>query len=970
MSQIILQNVDFSTLSVTPGNFILGVDLDGLPKLLTSNELILLGATGSTILGYNEVIYSEFVNLIDQNELKIGSVYLLTDFRTSQYVQYTDTNGDGTSNDEFVNVGSTEPLLIVAIDTNKYNPSVKSLLYPDDEIIWKHDIQDRKFDYCELGGTGHIIYRKTILNNSRDYDFRNVIFRRWDNGLGDYTIVRKIDAPDEFQFVDVYAFEENDYKNTNNTIKSVKNIIDFSVPYYLDNLIVSTYSNFSNNKIEVAYNVNIFSDIFINNEIDNLFYTDFLGVSSSIIHNKIKSSNKNIFLSDVHNNNFNSLYGNTFSNVIIDNNMTSIENSELNLITSNNINSIINSNITEIVNNIGQIVYNVESDYIESNIFNTLENVNVDTIESNEFGIIKSIQCPLLIGNKIQIIENLISSTVSNNIISKISNININGVISNNISNEILNIETPVTELNYNTVNIISNNGNDGSINYNKGTEIRNNYNDGDVNNNNVNFILDNTSDDDIIRNNGLIIASNSCGLIEENTFIDFKNNTLGDYIKNNINYILDNEIETTQNNIGFIWSENTGTFSFDNNIHTYTNNNIIECRNNRINTSQNNTLLLLRNNISDIISTNFNSENISYNNVSTIVNNQGKKIENNNMNEIANNVFFEEISFNSGSVIDNNIFNPTLYSNATIVMTFSGTPSIGDLAIIEYAGFSQSFISATDSQIGFIDQLYNLFPDFNSFTATYSSNEFILTAPSSTISYDGEPFNFIVSGTISNVDNLVFSGVLDDLNIDVTGFTSSSVVKYLVIINSVTPDSFVWFDDQGNSGSTTTITAFTTYTLSFGVEISFDNSTGHNIADNWDFDVIPNLSNISATFSEQFFGENQFTANYIKNSNINTIKNNQYIATNNSSGIRISASSGNNYILENVKNINFESVIISNDIRNHNFLDAMEFVTLTPSNNMQFATQSTVSRYLTDLNGYYEEIANSTGLTWSGPIA
>ena len=47
-----------------------------------------------------------------------------------------------------------------------------------------------------------------------------------------------------------------------------------------------------------------------------------------------------------------------------------------------------------------------------------------------------------------------------------------------------------------------------------------------------------------------------------------------------------------------------------------------------------------------------------------------------------------------------------------------------------------------------------------------------------------------------------------------------------------------------------------------------------------------------------------------------------------------------------------------------------MENLSLTPSTDMQFVTHSTVSRYLFDLNGHYEERANSTGLTYSGPIA
>ena len=62
--------------------------------------------------------------------------------------------------------------------------------------------------------------------------------------------------------------------------------------------------------------------------------------------------------------------------------------------------------------------------------------------------------------------------------------------------------------------------------------------------------------------------------------------------------------------------------------------------------------------------------------------------------------------------------------------------------------------------------------------------------------------------------------------------------------------------------------------------------------------------------------------------------------------------------------------VQLNNNIIRHTMLDSIEHKSLTPSIPMRFATYSTTSRYLIDLNGHYEERANSTGLTWSGPIA
>ena len=55
MSQIILQQLDFSTLPFPVGEFILGVDvLDGLPKLRTPSDSIILGITGSSYLQFKQ----------------------------------------------------------------------------------------------------------------------------------------------------------------------------------------------------------------------------------------------------------------------------------------------------------------------------------------------------------------------------------------------------------------------------------------------------------------------------------------------------------------------------------------------------------------------------------------------------------------------------------------------------------------------------------------------------------------------------------------------------------------------------------------------------------------------------------------------------------------------------------------------------------------------------------------------------
>jgi hypothetical protein len=331
MSQIILQTLDFSTLGIpNSGEFYLGVDVDGVPKLKRSTDTIELYATFSNIQSYYPVSFSQFETLISTSDLSPGNLYLITNFQTRHYIQYTDTNGDGTSNDEVVNIGSVEPLLVLAISTNQYDENVISTSFPSDEIKWRHNLSDREYDYANNPsgvGRGHIIYRKSERGNSRDYDFRNVVFWRWNDGSGNYTVFRRIDAPNQFDYRVFKSFEEGFLTVSRTEVSSILEVPNsYSYPYYLDNLIISTYSNSVNNKIDLALSGFIQSANFENNhikilenslfEVGDFFSNDIQYVKDSILstfsyNNGSLIEDSQILISEF--NNFSSIIRSTFS---------------------------------------------------------------------------------------------------------------------------------------------------------------------------------------------------------------------------------------------------------------------------------------------------------------------------------------------------------------------------------------------------------------------------------------------------------------------------------------------------------------------------------------------------------------------------------------------------------------------------------------------------------------------------------
>jgi len=125
---------------------------------------------------YNEGTYIQFVAEANNGVLTPGRFYLMTDFQTCYDQPNYDVNGTPITTGNY-KTGSTEPILLLAISTTGFSPTVYSTLHPQDKISY-----DITWNITEVTGgpaKGRITERIDEFNNRADYDFRSVQFIRY-----------------------------------------------------------------------------------------------------------------------------------------------------------------------------------------------------------------------------------------------------------------------------------------------------------------------------------------------------------------------------------------------------------------------------------------------------------------------------------------------------------------------------------------------------------------------------------------------------------------------------------------------------------------------------------------------------------------------------------------------------------------------------------------------------------------------
>jgi hypothetical protein len=125
---------------------------------------------------YNEGTYSQFVAEAGNGVLTPGRWYLMTDYQTCYDQPNFDTNGIPIAIGNY-KTGTTEPILLLAISTTGFSPTVYSTLYPQDKI--SYDITWNATEVTDNPAKGRITERIDQFNNRADYDFRAVQFIRY-----------------------------------------------------------------------------------------------------------------------------------------------------------------------------------------------------------------------------------------------------------------------------------------------------------------------------------------------------------------------------------------------------------------------------------------------------------------------------------------------------------------------------------------------------------------------------------------------------------------------------------------------------------------------------------------------------------------------------------------------------------------------------------------------------------------------
>jgi hypothetical protein len=174
MRRILFSETDFTSLPNPPAGFKY-IGFDG-PNFSEKDENGSTTPTGGGA-GLTDITYSAISTAIDNNTLIPGSYYRITDFRTCYDQPDYDFNGDTIEEGNWKQ-SSVSPIIVFALSSDSLASDAYQPEYPNDNI--KYDVS---FSETEVtGGTayGRITYRKDERGNAFDYDFRDVLFKRYD----------------------------------------------------------------------------------------------------------------------------------------------------------------------------------------------------------------------------------------------------------------------------------------------------------------------------------------------------------------------------------------------------------------------------------------------------------------------------------------------------------------------------------------------------------------------------------------------------------------------------------------------------------------------------------------------------------------------------------------------------------------------------------------------------------------------
>ena len=157
-------------------SYLSGVTTDTLFPVELSGDTYHIAYSAFTNSNYNEGTYDDLYSFATGGTLTAGSYYLMTDYQTC----YDQPNYDNTKNPITTGnykTGTTEPILLLAISTTGFSPTVYSTLYTNDKITY--DITWNTTEITSSPAKGRITERIDNFNNRTDYDNRSILFKRY-----------------------------------------------------------------------------------------------------------------------------------------------------------------------------------------------------------------------------------------------------------------------------------------------------------------------------------------------------------------------------------------------------------------------------------------------------------------------------------------------------------------------------------------------------------------------------------------------------------------------------------------------------------------------------------------------------------------------------------------------------------------------------------------------------------------------
>lgn len=380
---------------------------------------ILLLLNGSNGAGIEDISYSDLLALYQGESLTPGQLYRITDYKTCHYIQFTDSNGDGTGNDEEVHEGSVEPLIVLAVSSTSLSLNAYSELFPNDNIQYVITLADRVREYAASVGKGCILRREYSLNGyQRDYDFRNVVFKRWETTPSSNVFDSWLPVVGSTP-VTVNA-QGSELTAPNVKIGSILSIAAaLGIPYQLDNIVITAGVNFAATTINNGFGGTFLVDGGFNevdvwglNKVGGSFSGNTIGqfssnlISGNVTSNEVTNVSDNI-IGALENNisvniSQNQLIG---SSIIADNDCPEITGNTCKSI-QNNVAAEINNNSNEgdILQNMagtlnsnsctGNIVNNIAQGlYENSNTGGIADNICMDLFSNSNGGQISHCNC-------------------------------------------------------------------------------------------------------------------------------------------------------------------------------------------------------------------------------------------------------------------------------------------------------------------------------------------------------------------------------------------------------------------------------------------------------------------------------------------------------------------------------------------------------------------------------------------------